>query len=513
MNKHRGAVVQPATAVDRPEPACAPLAKIHTILAELESQSITYCHWKSNYHIDYALAGEEDLDVLINAQDFSRFMTILLQEQFILAESITSREQPGVFHFLGNDEATGTLINVHAYTRILTGDHFLKTYALPLEKLLLSDCRSVKGIRLPAKSTELIVFVLRNMLKHTTLMDLYLSRHSGTATQEELAWLEPEASMEEALEKLSRFFPDLPADDFRRAVDLIASPGTLLARLRLARRFRAVLGKYRRYGALQASIGTSWAVARMLYNRKILSVKHMRLLGGGAVIALVGPQATGKTTLATEMQYWLGAELAVRRIHAGKPPATFLTKLPNMLIPLARSLFPSYKTETIESQVDRSEEKDHSFPWAFLVRKVLVAHDRRALLRKAYRWARNGKIVLSDRYPSDNPGAVDGMSFSEQQMQSEKSPLKRWLMRWERRIYGDICPPDLVLELQAPTEVAVVRNEVRNKVDAGDEGYVRRRHSMRHKPVFARCPVEQISTDRGIDLTLRDVKARVWSHL
>jgi thymidylate kinase len=273
------------------------------------------------------------------------------------------------------------------------------------------------------------------------------------------------------------------------------------------------LDKYRRYGTLYSAFGTGWSVARMLYNRKILGVKHMRLLGGGAVIALVGPQATGKTTLATEMQRWLGCELGVRRIHAGKPPATWYTKLPNLLIPLARSLFPRYKTETVESKVDRSEEASNKFPWVFVIRKVLVALDRRALLRECYRWARNGRIVLSDRYPSDNPGAVDGMSFSSEQVENEKSALKRYLMSWERRIYRDICPPDLVLELQAPTDVAVVRNVTRNKIDAGDEGYVRRRHAMRRKPVFEHCPVVQISTDRSIEETLKDVKKQVWNHL
>lgn len=513
MSNHRGAVEQSYTPENSTDRAAAPLEKIRAILSQMESQAVAYCHWKSNYHIDYALSGKEDLDILVDSQDFSRFMAILLKEEFKLAESITSSQQPGVFHFLGHDESTGKLINVHAYTRILTGDHFLKSYALPLEKLLLSDCRSVSGIQLPAKSTELIVFVLRNMLKHTTLMDLYLSRHSGPTTREELAWLEPEQSMEETLDKLSRFFPDLPAEDFRQAVDLISSTDTLLARLRLARRFRTVLHKYSRIGTLPAAVGTGWAVTRMLYNRKILGVKHMSLLEGGAVIALVGPQATGKTTLATGIQDWLGCELSVRRIHAGKPPATVLTKLPNMLIPLARSLFPRYKTETVESKLDHSEQNVQSYPWAFLVRKVLVAHDRRALLRKAYRWARNGRIALCDRYPSDNPGAVDGMSFSEDQVQGEKSRLKQFLMRWEQRIYRDICPPDLVLELQAPTEVAVVRNVTRNKVDAGDEGYVRRRHAMRRKPVFERCPVVQISTDRSIEETLRDVKIRVWSRL
>jgi len=106
------------------------------VLKELEQRNICFFHWKSNYHLECALTGVEDVDVLIAAADFSTFVQVLLEQNFKQANSVTNRMQPGVFHFLGNDSDTGTLINIHAYTRILTGDHFLKSWALPLESML-----------------------------------------------------------------------------------------------------------------------------------------------------------------------------------------------------------------------------------------------------------------------------------------------------------------------------------------------------------------------------------------
>ena len=72
------------------------------------------------------------------------------------------------------------LVNVHAYVRILTGDHLLKTWALPLERVLLGDTQKVHGICLPSKTADLLVFVFRNMIKHTTLLDIYLARSAAT---------------------------------------------------------------------------------------------------------------------------------------------------------------------------------------------------------------------------------------------------------------------------------------------------------------------------------------------
>ena len=82
------------------------------------------------------MTGAEDLDVLIAAADFSTFVQVLLEPNFKQADSVTNRMQPGVFHFLDNDSDTGTPINIHADTRILSGDRFLKSRALPLESML-----------------------------------------------------------------------------------------------------------------------------------------------------------------------------------------------------------------------------------------------------------------------------------------------------------------------------------------------------------------------------------------
>lgn len=488
-----------------------PLPVLQAVLGQMAQSAISFCHWKSNYHLEYALTGVEDIDVLIAEADWPRFVQILLDHQFKQADSVTNRMQPGVFHFLGNDSATGTLINVHAYTRILTGDHFLKSWALPLEELLLSETYTVNGMHVPVQSSELIVYVFRNMIKYTTLLDLYLSTRSKHANSEEFQWLTGDLAIEESLKKLEKFFPEVSAADFKEALDLIASGGSLARKIRLGQRFKRNLGKYRRYAPLQQSVFTLIGVGRMAINRIARKQKHMNFLTGGKIIALVGPQATGKSTLTKALKGWLGQELSVRTIHAGKPPATWLTFLPNKLIPLVKRLRPGYTSVNVEK--DAEDEEFSDFPLIFIVRKLMIAHERQRLLRTIYQQSRNGRLIISDRYPSDVVGAIDGATFRDEAIAREPSALKRFLMTWERSLYRQVCTADLVLQLTIPVETAVIRNQIRDKDGGQTTEYVRIRHSMRLTPEFHHCPVLRISTDRDFDEMLIDVKQEVWKRL
>ncbi len=488
-----------------------PLDKLQDVLEQLDNRKISYCHWKSNYHLEYALTGKEDVDVLLGFQDFPAFVEILMANGFKAAESITSKKQPGVFHYLGNDDATGTLINIHTFSWVLSGDHFLKSWNFPFGKLLLSETRSLYGIKAPVASSELIVFVIRHMIKHTTFIDFYMGTKHVKDNDEEYRWLMQDLDIEESVRKLNTYFPEIATADFHAARELLPRDGRWLEKIRLGFRFRGAIKKYMRFGPIRQSLTTFISLAKMAINKFAKKQKHMHMNTGGKVIALVGPQATGKSTLAASIQAWLGQELSVECIHSGKPPSTLLTWLPNNLIPLARKIFTGYATVKIEKQAEDNEQ--HDFPLIFIIRKVILAHDRHRLLRKAFRQSRNGKLFISDRYPSDEIGAIDGATFRDESIAQQRSSLKRYLMQLEREIYRDICPPDLVLQLTVSVEKAVLRNQTRNKGGNQTTEYVQMRHAMKYAPRFNRCPVIKISTDRDFEETLIEVKRHVWKHI
>jgi thymidylate kinase len=252
----------------------------------------------------------------------------------------------------------------------------------------------------------------------------------------------------------------------------------------------------------------------MLFRRLTRSQKELIPRSGGAVIAFVGPEATGKSTLIAEMSQWLGEHFAVEQIHAGKPKSTLLTLVPNLLVPALRSLFPTSRSTRLEAQYlyeELSDKPRTSYPLIFAIRSALLAYDRRSLLSRAYRRAANGTIVLCDRYPSSQSGAPDGPQLSQLSASTNGHSIRHRLAHVEARLYRQIPPPDLVIYLNAPLEVALLRNATRGKKEPED--YVRRRHARSSNLEFEKVPVRKINTNQPLDETVLEVKKAIWNAL
>ena len=228
------------------------------------------------------------------------------------------------------------------------------------------------------------------------------------------------------------------------------------------------------------------------------------LPGRATVIAFVGSEATGKSTILSEVEGWLGRSHRVRRVHAGKPPSTPITFVPHVLLPAIRAVFPEQRTLRVEERYeDRAGANRTIYPLLFGVRSVMLAYERRALLLRATRSGR-GTVVLCDRYPSDTSGAPDGPQLAHLPMPPRRFSLRRVLARMEDRLYRDIPVPDLVFHLSAPLEVTLARNAARNKREPED--YVRFRHELSSRLRFDGAPVYRVDTDRDLELVVQEIE-------
>ena len=225
------------------------------------------------------------------------------------------------------------------------------------------------------------------------------------------------------------------------------------------------------------------------------------------LIAFVGSEATGKSTILHELEGRLRRTHRVRRVHAGKPPSTPLTFVPHVLLPAVRKLFPDQRTLRVEERHGKGEGVESgTFPLLFGIRSVMLAYERRALLRAAVRGG-TGTIVLSDRFPSDASGAPDGPQLAQFPMPSRRYSLRRWLAALEGRLYRDIPAPDLVFHLWAPLQVTLARNAARDKREP--EEYVRFRHSLSSTIRFDEAPVHRIDTDRPLELVMGEIEGLI----
>ncbi len=498
------------------------LAKIRELVDGLQRKSVRYCHWKSNFVLAKTVAGQTDIDLLVDRGDAPAFRELMAELKFHPAASPQGRNFPSVEHYYALDEPSGGLAHVHVYFRVMTGESLAKNYHLPIEQMLLRNTRELDSVRVPTQGAELVVFTVRMMLKHTSLVELLLLSRgkSRRALDEEASWLTRtespgESSLTaESVDLAHTWLPPVDTALFSACLEALTTPASLTRRVLLARRLKRQLRHYRRHSACRAWLTGVSTFLSMLARRLFDSRRDKALVSGGAVIAFVGPEASGKSTLLGELDAWLDQDLAVTRVHAGKPRSTVLTALPNLLVPTLRSLFPASRSTHVEAEHASPQARTRpptGYSLLFAIRSVLLAYDRRSLLVAAFKQAANGTIVLCDRYPSLGGGAPDGPQLSRFPVSADQSPAHRLLARLEASLYRDIPAPDMVLQLTVPLEVAVRRNETRGKREPED--YVRLRHSLIANLDFGQTPLRRINTDRPVAETVLEVKQALWSVL
>lgn len=483
-------------------------AIIRALFDGLECEGVRYCHWKSNVRLGDTLAGREDIDILVDPRDSAMFFQILLRTGFRLTQAGVGNSHPGVIHAMGLDEATAELCDVHAYFRIVSGDSIVKSYRLPIEGALLEQCRHLHGVRVPVPAAELAIFVVRIILKHAGAVEARKCAQHYPQAVSELGWLLEQCRREDAAAVCVDWFPAIDRPLFDEMIDAVADPDAVARRKMLGRRLA------RRLRPLRRLSGTAVRLSRLMrlyaaLQRRISRQRSLSPLTGGAIVALVGPKGTGKSTLATEIAKRLGRYLAVRQVHAGKPPMSPLSWAPLRLKPFLRSLMPGERLRARR----KPERRESGVSFVHAVRRLLIAHDRRRLLQGAARAAASGCIVISDRYPSAIPGAADSSEFDAASIRATASPSIRRLMNRELAIYRALPGPDVVLRLSAPLETAIARDAGRIKAKGPDPDAVRYRWVSENIAEFPGAKVVQIDTGGLLDETVRSAVRAVWRAL
>src|SRR3989454_1827603 len=487
------------------------LPVLRTVFESLGRAGVRYCHWKSNWRLPEALRGETDLDLLVHRADMSRFLSVV---GALGLKPGSGEDHPSVCHCYGCDDESGRLFDLHVYYRIITGGT-IKGYHLPVEDMLLGGARpTAAGVYVPEPAAELVLFVIRKSLDYAVAIEALIPREWKTAA-DELRWLSQGARDEDVRRLLDEYLPSVDFALFKKLRDAIEAGRWGVGRFRLGRALASRLRPYRRFARPSATEARSRRAWRKAWRTLRGGTPMQALLSGGAVIGGVGSGGSGKSTAVGEMSRWLGEFLSVATIHGGKPPPSVPTALPRLLLPLLRRMMPRYRTTRIELRAAEGTEPEGMRTDPLLVyalRALMLAYDRKRLLIRAHRKAANGTLVLSDRYPTRQPGVPEGAMLHF--LREDSRSLCRWLAQVEERTYRTIPQPDLVLRLDVPLELAVQRNLTRLKPGGPEPtDYLRHRHAVSRELEFTGVPTYRIRTDAMVEETVRAVKPILWNAL
>jgi thymidylate kinase len=491
-------------AVERATGAPAPaLDLVRRLCDVLLIHGIAYCHWKSTEALDRSASGENDLDLLVARRDVPRFTEVLSHLGFKEARLPPSRERPSVLHYYGLDRGSGRLVHVHVQYQLVIGDDTTKNCRLPLEDPYLASAVAGPQFRVPSAEFELAVLVVRMILKHATWDAIACGRgRLSPSERRELADLTGRADPQRLACVVRDQLPFVGEPLWQRCRKALEPHASAATRASAALRLMSALKVHlRRPEALDVILRVwrriVWGIRRHVLGRRT----RKRLADGGAVVAVVGGDGAGKTTLVEDVSGWLGGALDVRRIHLGKPPKSLSTLVLKGAMAVGRRFGAFHAT-------GRPPWAGHDgfpgYPW--LVWHLLTARDRLREYGRARRFAARGGIVVSDRYPLAQLRSMDGRRTGMVETLTAVGPLARGLAAYERRCYEHIREPDVLVVLRVDPEVAVSR--------AGeDPDFVRPRSEEVWYADWTKVRAHVVDANRPRRDVLAEVKAIVWSEL
>ena len=487
---------------------CPALNLIRELCKALDLEGIVYCHWKSTAALDCSARGDNDLDLLVSRRDIRRFTEILHRLGFKEARAPSEREVTGIVNYYGYDRAADKLVHVHAHYQLVLGDDMTKNYHLPLEQPYLDSAVQAGIFKIPVPEFELIVFIIRMVLKHMT-WDAILSRQARLpkAARRELEYLQAQANPTRMGEILRQHLPDVDLLLFDRCMLSLRPDSSTWMRINVGQKLQKALRAYARRPPASDSLLKLWRRGIGAVRRRVLKrLARRRMAGGGAMIALVGGDGAGKSTAVEELYRWLSKNFSTIRVHMGRPDWSWTTIAVRGAVKLGRrlGLFPHpHSVKELASTGTAA-----AFPgYPALLLEACVARDRYLTYARAHRFALTGSLAICDRYPLPQLTLMDSQRI-EQMVKAERThALIKLLLRLEERYYQSIAPPDLLIVLKIDPEIAVRRKT------SEDSESVRSRCQEIWDVDWQSTSAHVIDAGRSQAEVLLDLKSLIWSKL
>lgn len=495
------------------------LRAISTLWQALHENSILYCHCKGNERLASGLQGLTELNVLFAESQKDEIEFILHQLDFKKFNAVSQKPYDDITEFLTLDPDSGKLIHLHAHYRLIPVDPYLKGYQFTsniesriLEGRVFNEACEVFCIQ-PA--FELVLLFFRESLKlrqrDILLMPLKDNFRNSEYVLREYNWLKARTTDEEICEVVKTCFNndreiykivsgELNGKQLRTLSSLIKS-GSLVPRLHSRLNARPY-SWYR-------EVSDAFCRKASAILDKTVSYKRINPRGG-VVIALVGADGSGKSTITENLKNTFEGKLNVYKIYFGRGKGK--ASLTRRLLRACKLLFNGGENGKRESASQKTSVKKQGFiPHVYkCIEALLVAQEKKRNLKLMQIAKRKCALVICDRYPQDQiMGYNDGPLLND--FVNSAHFILRALARMERDVYADAGnhPPDILFKLVAQAEVV----EKRKPGETSLENLQRKVDGIKRLKFNPPTQVITVDAARPLNEVLTLIRKEIWKVL
>lgn len=486
------------------------LYTIEKMLKAFEKNNIKYCHWKSNEHLEDALNGDTDLDILFEPGQRTELERVLDECGLKRFRATPLMQYNAIEDFLGFDQKTGKIWHLHTHYRMTIGEKHLKGYTVtPWTKHVLDNCiKTEEGIYTSTPEDELVLLLCRIALK---LRARDFRRRLGTDDMKEISWL---------LKRIDKRKVSLSAEQMtsKRTTDIIMHmieenlnnknqflklQKTLRSELIFFTGYSKITSFMTRilremfwlYGGIKRRAGLSSYIA----NRRVSPA-------GGCVVAILGCDGAGKSTTLEYLKKEFSKKIDVVTIYfgSGDGSCSILRKPMKFVAQRVGGKGLGHSVENEYKQTKKVSLKSRLYSFSKIIWAITLASEKKKKYRQMVKARNNGLLVLTDRYPqSIMPGCSDGPLLKRYQ---NAGGFMQKISEWENAIYEStiLNPPDLSIKLVVPTEIAVDRKpEMTIEEIEIKKNIVMEMNVSEHNVV--------IDTSRNFKITIGEVMKEIWN--
>lgn len=450
---------------------------MQNLFQSFEKESIPYLHFKSNTNLEESFMNKADFDVLVDK-------TRIIDVERIITSCNGKRHNPthignypGVDNWLVFDESLGEIYHLHLHYQLATGKFLVKDYILPWEQLLFST--RIKdplfGIYITDPNLELIMLATRSVLKAKPFD--YIKKVLGVYSmpkgmQKEWDDLFIKTSKDLLSQYLFHLFPG-----FANNMIELLSKERLKPKdyRRLHRMVRDEMKVNRRLSPVVSSMKSFLYRMEDLFHKFIsrkldgISIVKKTSLQGGLIIAFIGVDGAGKSTLSNDISKWIGRKIECKRFYMGTgdgKTTLFASVLKKIKGKLPEQMDSQLNTVEEDKDERQSNESLVSSPFSLLKKymkmRLIASVERNNLkkIKKMYRYKLNGGISVLDRFPQiEMIGQNDGPKMpSFVNIFGEKIFVKRMMRNeMERLDIVKVIKPDIIFRLNISVDTCINR--------------------------------------------------------